>query len=216
MDAHVALLKALGHPLRLRIVNRLAHRGPAPVSRLAAELGASLPELSTGLRVLREAGVVAVKRSGRQAVYSLSDGVDRLLPLLDRIAGARPAPVRARGGESRTCYDHLAGRVGVALARGLERRGVIAARDGDYALGESAEPELAALGIDLERLSAQRRPLVRGCLDWSERELHVAGAVGAALTTRLFELGCIVRRDTTRSVEVTAAGSELLAELGVS
>ena len=106
--------------------------------------------------------------------------------------------------------------MGVALARALERRGAIVATDGDLALGEQAPAELAALGIDLETLSACRRPLVRGCLDWSEREFHVAGALGAALTARLFELGCVVRRDTTRSVEITKAGHELFGELGVS
>src|ERR671924_212218 len=78
-------------------------------------------------------------------------------------------------------HDDLAGRLGVELARALERRGVIARRNGDYVLGDRAVRELAILGIDLEPLSAQRRPLVRGCLDWSERELHVAGALGAAL-----------------------------------
>jgi hypothetical protein len=92
---------------------------------------------------------------------------------------------------------------------------VIAARDGDYALGERAADELATLGIDLEPLAARRRPLVRGCLDWSERELHVAGTLGAAVTARLFELGCIVRCDRTRSVVLTAAGEELFAKLGV-
>jgi hypothetical protein len=92
---------------------------------------------------------------------------------------------------------------------------VIVTRDGDYALGEHAAGELAELGIDFEPLAAQRRPLVRGCLDWSERELHVAGALGAAVTERLFELGCIARRDRTRSVALTAAGRKLFAELGV-
>ena len=87
--------------------------------------------------------------------------------------------------------------------------------NGDYALGTRAEEELAALGIGLEPLSAQRRPLVRGCLDWSERELHVAGSLGAALTARLFELGCVARRDGTRSVAVTDRGAELFAELGL-
>src|SRR5919109_436456 len=117
--------------------------------------------------------------------------------------------------EGRTCYDHLAGRLGVELARALERRGVIARRNGDYVLGDRAVRELAILGIDLEPLSAQRRPLVRGCLDWSERELHVAGALGAALNARLFELGCVVRRERTRSVAITEAGRELLGDLGV-
>ena len=86
--------------------------------------------------------------------------------------------------------------------------------NGDYMLGRRPAAGLAVLGIELEPLMRLRRPLVRGCLDWSERELHVAGALGAALTARLFELGCIVRRDTTRSVTLTDAGRELLEKLG--
>jgi hypothetical protein len=108
----------------------------------------------------------------------------------------------------------LAGRLGVAFAGALERRRVVERSNGDYVLGRRAAAELADLGIELEPLTQLRRPLVRGCLDWSERELHVAGALGAALTTRLFELGCIVRRDTTRSVALTEAGRELFADLG--
>jgi hypothetical protein len=119
---------------------------------------------------------------------------------------------------ARTCYDHLAGRVGVSLARALKDVGVVVRRDGDYAIGPSADARLAALGIDLAELRRRRRrrPLVRGCLDWSERELHVAGALGAAITARLFELDWIRRRDGNRSVELTARGRTALAgELGV-
>jgi hypothetical protein len=76
-------------------------------------------------------------------------------------------------------------------------------------------PELERLGIDLECLARLRRPLVRGCLDWSERELHISGAVGAAITARLFELGCLERRDRTRSVALTEAGRVVFDELGV-
>ena len=107
---------------------------------------------------------------------------------------------------ARTCYDHLAGRVGVAVATGLEQQRVVVRRDGSYGLGARAGRRLGELGIDLEDLGRLRRPVVRGCLDWSERELHVAGAVGAALTTRFFELGWIRRREGNRSVEVTADG----------
>ena len=131
MAERVELLKALAHPLRLRVVDRLGHLGPAPVSRLAVELDAGLPELSQGLRVLRDAGVVSVSRSGRSSVYALAPEVDRLLPLLDRIVGARPAAVSSRGGPSRTCYDHLAGPLGVALYRRLlDDRALMAEGDG--------------------------------------------------------------------------------------
>jgi len=213
----------LAEPARAELMLATLADGPLTASELAARAGIARSTASGHLSRLVAGGFLVVAERGRHRYYEpAGTDVADAVEALSRVAPQRPV-ISLREAtrsellhEARTCYDHLAGRVGVALARGLERRGVIAARDGDYALGESAEPELAALGIDLERLSAQRRPLVRGCLDWSERELHVAGAVGAALTTRLFELGCIVRRDTTRSVEVTAAGSELLAELGVS
>lgn len=87
-DPRVALLKELADPLRLRVVDRLGHAGPATVSRLAAELGVGLPQLSNHLRRLRNAGLVAVRRSGRQAIYELADpGLQQLLPLLDSITG---------------------------------------------------------------------------------------------------------------------------------
>src|SRR6478609_3603108 len=87
-DPRVALLKELADPLRLRVVDRLGHAGPATVSRLAAELGVSLPQLSNHLRRLRDAGLVSVRRSGRQAIYELADpGLQQLLPLLDSITG---------------------------------------------------------------------------------------------------------------------------------
>src|SRR3954447_24776180 len=95
-DPRVALLKELADPLRLRVIDRLGHRGPATVSRLAAELDVPLPQLSNHLRRLREAGLVSVQRDGRQAVYALADpGLELLLPLLDRITG-RVAPADPR------------------------------------------------------------------------------------------------------------------------
>src|ERR1044072_5998018 len=123
-DPRVALLKELSDPLRLRVVDRLGHDGPATVSRLAAELDVPLPKLSNHLRRLRDAGLVAVERDGRQAVYALADpGLQALLPLLDRITGRVADPVPdAACLPSRTCYDHLAGRIGATLYRGLLAR----------------------------------------------------------------------------------------------
>ena len=89
-------------------------------------------------------------------------------------------------------------------------------RNGDYALGSQADARLGALGIDLAALEQSRRPVVRACLDWSERELHAAGAVGAALADRFFELGWIRRREGNRSVEVTPEGrTRFSSELGI-
>jgi len=200
-----AAASLLAEPARAELMLATLADGPLTASELAARAGIARSTASGHLGRLVAGGFLV------EAVEALS-----------RVAPQRPARSLREATrsellrEARTCYDHLAGRLGVELARALEHRRVVVPTNGDYALGEQAAPELAVLGIDLEALSEQRRPLVRGCLDWSERELHVAGALGAALNARLFELGCIVRRDRTRALAVTETGRELLAELGVS
>jgi hypothetical protein len=132
---------------------------------------------------------------------------------------APPRPVRtlreATIGDAirsaRTCYDHLAGRLGVELAAALERERILMYREEEYTLGPVAKNRLGDLGIDVDELARQRRPLVRSCLDWSEGRRHVAGALGAAVASRLFELGWLRRRPTNRPVEVTVVGRARLA-----
>jgi DNA-binding transcriptional ArsR family regulator len=211
----------LAEPARAELMLSTLAEGPLPASELAARAGIARSTASGHLRRLVDGGFLVVSGRGRHRYYEpAGPDVAEAVEALSRIAPhSPPRSLReaTRGEllrEARTCYDHLAGRLGVALAGALERRGVVVARDGDYVLGERAAGELARLGIDLEPLASRRRTLVRGCLDWSERELHVAGALGAAITERLFELGCVVRRDRTRSVTLTAAGRKLFAELG--
>ena len=203
----VEFLKALAHPLRLRVVDRLGHRGPAPVSQLAAELAATLPELSNALRQLREAGIVVGAREGRQVVYELAD--DRLPALLDKLVPAPPVP--ARRSPSRTCYDHLAGPLGVALHQALLACGaLVAAADGTVSVARAEA--LPALGVgDVE---PGRRRLAFECLDATEHGPHLAGALGDALAEALFARGWI-ERGAGREIALTAAGSDgLRAALG--
>jgi DNA-binding transcriptional ArsR family regulator len=212
-DPRVALLKELAHPLRLRVIDRLGHLGPAPVSALAAELGAPMPELSNHLRRLREAGLVRVRRDGRHAVYELGEsGVELLLPLLDRlVAPAAPDAGRGRTSPSRTCYDHLAGPLGVGLYRDLCERGALRpARDGTVALGAPAAEAFGSLGVDVDAVQPGRRRLAFECLDATEQRPHLAGALGAALADALIGRGW-VRRGEGRTVHLTAAGERGLA-----
>lgn len=205
----MAVLKALGHPLRLRVVDRLGHVGPAPVSALSVELGASLPDVSAALRVLRDAGLVSVSRSGRSSVYALCDGVDRVLPWLDRVVGAGPAPVSDRSRASRTCYGHLAGPLGVALYRWLLNSGALVADD-DGVVEIVREDELRMLGVESVEIGRQR--LAFECLDATEHAPHLAGALGDAMAAALFERGWITRVGEGR--EVAAVGDELQRLVG--
>jgi DNA-binding transcriptional ArsR family regulator len=192
-DPRVALLKELAHPLRLRVIDRLGHLGPATPSALAAALEVPMPELSNHLRRLRDAGLVHARRDGRQAVYEIGDaGVERLLPLLDRlVAPAAPEPA---GAPSRTCYDHLAGPIGVALYRDLcERKALRPKPDGTVELGTAARTALAELGVDVDAVEPGRRRFAFECLDATEQQPHLAGALGGALAAALFEKGWIER-----------------------
>ena len=217
-----AAASLLAERARAELVLAVLADGSLTASELAARAGIARSTASGHLGRLVAGGLLVVSGRGRNRYYELSGtDVAEAVEALARIAPQRPARSLREATrnellrEARTCYDHLAGRVGVAFAAALERRSVIEQLEGDYALGARAAEELGRLGIDLEPLAEQRRPLVRGCLDWSERELHVAGSLGAALTARLFGLGCLARRDTTRSVVVTGRGRELFAELGL-
>jgi hypothetical protein len=114
------------------------------------------------------------------------------------------------------CYDHLAGTVGVTVTEALIGRGLILERDGGYLLGPDGAAGFGRLGIEVDRLERRTRPLLRSCLDWSERRYHLAGSVGAALTSSLLTRHWIITREASRIVTVTKAGEEGLREwLGV-
>ncbi|HEY6707322.1 MAG TPA: metalloregulator ArsR/SmtB family transcription factor [Actinomycetota bacterium] len=208
-DPRVGLLRELADPLRLRVVDRLGHRGPATVSQLSGELGVPLPQLSNHLRRLRESGLVRVERSGRQAVYRLADpGLQLLLPLLDRITGHLQPPARPPVAASRTCYDHLAGPLGVGLYRVLVDRGALEELpDGTVEPGDTAARDLAALGVDVAAVTPGRQRLAFQCLDATERAPHLAGALGDAVAAALLTRGWVERTPGTRTVQLTASGA---------
>lgn len=115
----------------------------------------------------------------------------------------------ARG---RTCYDHLAGRLGVLVLDALAARGLVALADG-VAVTPSGLRWLAGLGLDVGALRATRRPLARECLDWTERRPHLAGAAGTGLCGHFFAAGWIERTGGGRAVRVTALGHDALLDL---
>ena len=172
--------------------------------------------------------LLVVQRSGRHRYYSLAGAqVAQAIEGLGAIAtqpGLRPAQARASGSSqrsgnaeiyvARSCYDHLAGRVAVGLAQGLEQRGVIrVCGEREYALGRGGARWFGALGVDVEALRVSRRSFARRCLDWTERRPHLAGALGAALFSRMLDLGWIARRRDSRVVRVTHLGERELGKI---
>src|SRR4029079_323436 len=130
-----------------------------------------------------------------------------LLPLLDRITGrdAKPAPEQL---PSRTCYDHLAGRIGVALYAALRNGAALRDRaDGMVDLGPAAPETFAALGVDVAAVDPGRRRFALECLDATEAAPHLAGALGDALATALIDRGWIERDPDSRVIHLTRAGT---------
>ena len=224
MDASprmLAITQALSDPLRLAVLQHLM-AGPATVSELMMVTNAEQSRLSNHLAILRERNLVRATRQGRQMIYELRDAaVGRLVESLAQITGApRRTAKSAPIARARTCYDHLAGRLGVALFGAFVDRLALRAQGSgrdDIELGPRAERVFGALGVDLIAVKAERRRLATACLDWTERRPHLGGALGAALWAELVTRGWITRRPGTRAVVVTAAGRRgLRRTLGVT
>jgi hypothetical protein len=117
---------------------------------------------------------------------------------------------------ARTCYDHLAGQLGVALADAFERDRVLLPTASGWDLTSAGERKLAHLGLDAAALNESRRPFLRPCLDWTERRPHLAGMLGQALAGRLFDLDWVRRSSQSRALVITPAGErQLLAEFAI-
>lgn len=223
MDANIPVLElaqALADPLRLAILQSLMS-GPATVSELMSLSGATQSNVSNHLALLRERGLVRATRQGRQMVYELRDAsVGQLVESLAQVAGAPPAlPFVQKSAplvRARTCYDHLAGRLGVALFDALVARGALqspAAARGPLELGPAAAEVFGAFGIDLAALRRERRKFATACLDWTERRPHLGGALGAALWAECVARGWVVRQPDTRAIILTDAGKQGLRDL---
>jgi len=203
----------IGDRARAAMLSALHEGKPLPGGELARRAGIATSTASEHLSRLVDAGLVRAERRGRHRFYSLAgEDVARAWEALAVIAPPmevrtlRAASVGAALAEARTCYDHLAGRLGVAVTDALVSAGALDDRDGGLALGEERSA-LEALGVEVDALRG-RRPLVLRCIDWSERRPHVAGALGAAVASRCLERGWIERLPSTRAVRVTRAGRE--------
>lgn len=192
---------------------------------LARHAGVAASTLSEHLGKLVAGGLLTEERQGRHRYVRLADApVAQLIEDLTAYVtpgGAAPRPPRtlressasgamARG---RTCYDHLAGHLGITITEAMTERGLLR-QDAGFALTDEGIGWFGELGIGLER--AGRRPLARACLDWTERKPHLAGVAGAALCRHALDAGWCVRIGTERAVKVTPSGARALeTHLGV-
>ena len=209
----------MGHPARAAMLEALMDGRALSAGELAKAAGITLPTASGHLARLTEAGLLALEKQGRHRYHRLaSPDVAHLLEGIVQVAVklARPAKPLVVGPRDkhlragRTCYDHLAGRLGVGIADALVSGGHISMeRDGGLVTDRG---QRLFVGLGLELAPSSRRVLCRPCLDWSERRPHLAGALGAALCQHCFDHKWIRRLAGTRAVEVTPMGRQMLRQ----
>ncbi len=207
----------LGDPARANMLAALMDGRALTAKELAYAAHVSPQTTSGHLGKLTEAGLLTPQKQGRHRYYRLASPlVGQMLEGIMAVAGEAAMPERRsswRGGEAlrmaRSCYDHLAGRLGVGLADSLSEHGHVALTADGGEVTESGHRFLRDFGAEPEQ---GRRVFCRPCLDWSERRPHIAGRLGAALACRCFELGWIARQRDTRAVAITDAGRQGFAE----
>ena len=222
-DADVAAVAALiADRTRAAMLDALMDGRPCAAGELAGRVGVAPSTASGHLSRLLAGGLLSVETKGRERRYRLSSpAVATALEAQSRVAppqeirslrGAdRSAAIRA----ARTCYDHLAGRLGVDLTEALVRDRTLVLRDVSYELTPRGAETMAALGVDVDAARSRKRAFARACLDWSERRPHLAGSLGAALADALLVNGWLSRRPNDRGLSVTPRGRTELRALGV-
>jgi DNA-binding transcriptional ArsR family regulator len=215
--------RLLGEPARAAMLDALLGGEALAAGELARVAGVSAPTASEHLARLREGGLVERVAAGRHRYYRLaSPDVGQVLEALSLLAPVVPArPVRslrqARAEEAmlfaRTCYDHLAGQLGVALHDELVARGALRPNGDGYLLTGAGERLLAGLGVPVAAARDARRAFARPCLDFTQRRSHLAGALGAAVCQRMLAEGWLVRRAPgQRALRLTGTGRAALAD----
>ncbi len=214
-DPRVRLLAELADETRYAVLERL-ERSPASASELSELLRVAPTRLANHLRRLRDAGLVTVSHRGRLAIYQLAEpGLREIFSMLNGLRGAPPLtggplPIGA------TCYDHLAGWLGVVLLDHLVQSGALRTRDGEgeLGLGPAAADRFADLGVELPSTHS-RRMLAFACMDSHAGRPHLGGQLGAQLATSLRQRAWIEPAGRPRRLRLTPTGTTALGRFGI-
>ena len=201
----------IADPARAAMLSALLDARPRSAGELARVANVSAQSASMHLSQLLTGGFLQTARQGRHRCYRIAS---RHIALAIEALGAISMPLSFKPASkdrdlcyARTCYDHLAGELGVQLTEALERKCIVRPyADREYEVTRDGERFLAGWQIDASSLRTSRRTFARRCLDWTERRYHVAGALGAAICEKLLERGWILREKNTRIVHLSLTG----------
>jgi DNA-binding transcriptional ArsR family regulator len=218
----------LADPARAAIIIALCGEHTLSASELAERAGISASTTSIHLTKLMEAGWVELEQRGRHHYYRLSSSqiaklLEQAMSVLPARAALGPASerthlhnLRSDLRSARTCYDHLAGKLGVALTDALVQQGALEVADKDFILTDHGKDVLQNLGVEVTAAVRQRRAFARRCLDWTERRDHLGGALGATICATWLEQGWVQRQGQGRALCVTPLGTAQLRNWGIT
>jgi DNA-binding transcriptional ArsR family regulator len=214
--AEVAAL--VGDPARANILCALLDGRALTAGELAYAAHVSAQTASGHLAKLTEAHLLDAVKQGRHRYYRIATPlVGQMLESIMAVAAYAPARYQPKSKAdeamrmARTCYDHIAGRLGVSLADTLCARGHVVLAENGGEVTPQGRDFLRGFGIEL--VGSRRRTFCRACLDWTERRPHLAGLVGAALAARCIDLGWVARMRDSRALAITPAGRAGFAEV---
>ncbi len=215
--------QVIGHKSRVAMLHALMGGKALPASELAWHAGVTNQTATSHLNKLVQAGVLYRRKCGRFQYYEING--ESVASIIEQIATAVPESddygyqqsVKPELKKARFCYNHLAGELGVEISRILVQIEALTISQDSFHLPTNDHPIYRTLGIDLDKIRNVRHRVCPRCIDWTERLPHVAGALGAAIASKLVESDIIIRSGNDRSVAVTRSGRRFLIEkLGFS
>lgn len=218
-DSIASIASLIGDPSRAKMLISLFDVDALPASELARQANISPQATSAHLSKLCEGGLLKVEKHGRHRYYKLAspDVGEAVLALVtitpekdeDTLASKQLEPINF----ARTCYDHLAGKLGVALTEALVKKAWVVKKEQMFEVTAKGQKEFQAFGIDTESLSKKRRKFAWQCLDWTERHYHLSGSLGAAITQSLLERKWLLQDKGSRVIHITNEGYKGLAKV---
>jgi DNA-binding transcriptional ArsR family regulator len=210
------LASLIGDPVRAKVLWTLFDGRAYTATELALHTNTSPQNISMHLNKLVKANLLSVESQGRHRYYNyarpdISYAIEALMNLVpvDNEKKANPPgykPVEY----CRTCYDHLAGKVGVLITESLLKHDLIFKQNSDFEISDKGIAWFGELGVDVNLLKQQKRIFARACLDWSERKHHLAGSLGAELLNIMITNGWVRKIKDSRAIMVTTKGREVL------
>ncbi len=212
-----SIAAAIGDPARAAILLALMDGRSRTAKELAYLARISASTASAHLGKLLDLGLIFVMPLGRNRYFRLASPlVGQMLETMSNVAaGSRPRQLRRPGNEAlglaRTCYDHLAGRLGVMIADSLQRQGHVRLSDDGGEVTTSGLDFFSKLGLDVDRAKHSKRIFCKPCLDWTERRPHIAGSLGASLCGHCVDRGWVMRSRDSRALHITPEGHKNFA-----